>query len=199
MQLWNVRKKNLGFTLTEVLVVGILFAILSAIAVPNLIGLLNNARVTDGTSDIEGAIKEAKRQAIRFSQTCVIEVATENIDGENRSVIRTAAAGTTASGNIISANNSRCLLERRILPIGVDVDITTNEASATPNMITISGKGNIDYSDLDSASATPPVLTERTYAVSHNSAATAKCVVLEGLFGDIQTGIVQDGNCNTNI
>ena len=181
MKHWNVLKKDKGFTLTEILVVAVIFGVLSAVAVPNLLGLIYNARVTDGVATIEGALKEAKAQAIRNSQTCVIDVVT-NASG-NYVVQPSTRAG-------LPANNSQCLLQTRELPEGVVVNI--NPAA----MITFSGKGNADYIDLDNPAATP---TNRTYTVSHNNISTSKCVYIEGLFGDVKTGIVQGGNCNTNL
>lgn len=178
---WNALKKDSGFTLIEMLAVAVIIGVVSAIAVPNLLGLLNNARVTDGTADIEGAIKEAKRQAIRFSQTCVIEFATTTIDGNTRHIV--------IPDSTVGGNNNRCLLEQRVLPEGVVIQ-------NSPGIITISSKGSIDYTN-SGAIASPP--SNRTFTISHPNAGTSKCVVVEGLFGDIQTGIIQGGNCNTNL
>jgi prepilin-type N-terminal cleavage/methylation domain-containing protein len=185
MKHWNVPKKNRnrGFTLIEMLAVVIIVGVLAAVAVPNLLGLIYKARIDDGLADIEGAIKEAKGQATRFSQRCIIEIGTDTIGGETRYVVQTS----TAAG--VVANNSRCLLERRILPTGVVV--TDN----IPNRINFSGKGNIGNTN----EYVPPNTGNWTITVSHNNISTSKCVRVEGLFGDVQTGIVQSGACNTNL
>lgn len=180
MKHWNVPKKDSGFTLIEMLAVTIIIGIVAAIAVPNLLGLLNNARVTDGLADVEGAIKEAKRQAIRFSQRCVIKITTNSA---GRYIVQPDPA--------VGGNNNRCLLEQRILPEGVIVTVN-------PDVIGISSKGNIDYTD-PSAAAGTPIPTNRTITVSHNNAGTSKCLRVEGMFGDVQTGIVQGSVCNTNL
>ena len=180
MQHWNVPKQDSGFTLIEMLAVTIIIGIVAAVAVPNLLGLLNNARVTDGVADVEGAIKEAKRQAIRFSQRCVIEIATTT-GSDPRAIVRPAPT--------VGGNNNRCLLEQRVLPEGV---VVTDDI---PNTIEISSKGNIG----NTSDYTPPGNGNWTITVSHNNAGTSKCLRVEGLFGDVQTGIIQGGVCNTNL
>ena len=72
---WNVRK-NQGFTLIEMLATAIIIGIVAAISAPNLLGLLNRNRVNQGLVQLEGAIKEAQRQAIRNGKTCKIKLTT---------------------------------------------------------------------------------------------------------------------------
>ena len=180
MKHWNVPKKDGGFTLTEMLAAAVIVGILSAVAVPNLLGLINKARVTDGVAAIEGAIKEAKAQAIRNSQSCIIEIAT---NGAGNYVVQPSTGGG------IPANNNQCLLQTRELPEGV---VVTDDI---PNTIQISSKGNIGNTN----EYVPPNSGSWTINVSHNNISTSKCVRVEGLFGDVQTGIVQGGVCNTNL
>jgi prepilin-type N-terminal cleavage/methylation domain-containing protein len=187
MQHWNVPKKNRhrGFTLIEMLAVVVMVGILAAIAIPNLLGLIYKARIDDGLADIEGAIKEAKGQATRFSQGCWIEIGTDTIDGETRYTVETS----TGTGS--PANNSRCLLEKRILPTGVEVA----ENFGTSKKIKYSGKGNIGNTN----EYAPANTGSWTITVSHDNISTSKCLRVEGLFGDVQTGIIQGGACNTNL
>jgi prepilin-type N-terminal cleavage/methylation domain-containing protein len=186
MKHWNVPKKNRGFTLVEMLAVVVMVGILAAIAVPNLLGLIYKARIDDGLADIEGAIKEAKGQATRFSQQCWIEIGTVTIDGETRYTVETSTDADAP------ANNSRCLLERRILPTGVEV---ADDFGASER-IEFSGKGNIGNTDEYNPS---PDGGNWTVTVSHDNISISKCLRVEGLFGDVQTGIIQGGACNTNL
>ena len=132
-------------------------------------------------ADVEGAIKEAKSQAIRFSQSCEIEIDTTTIDSETRYIVQPDPT--------VGGNNNRCLLEQRVLPEGVIV--TDN----IPNTIEISSRGNIGNTN----DYTPPGNGNWTITISHDNAGTSKCLRVEGMFGDVQTGIVQGGVCNTNL
>ena len=175
MQRWNVRRER-GFTLVEMMAVTIIIGVVAAIAVPNLLGLLYKARITDGVAMIEGAIKEAQRQAIRNSRSCSIQFTT---NGAGRTVIQNSA--------------NQCLIENRVLPEGVEV---TDDINAT-RTIQISSKGNIANTADYTTSGTRNFWTIN---VSHDVLSNSdKCVTVEGLFGDVQTGIVLNGTCTTNL
>lgn len=114
---WNVRK-NQGFTLIETLAVSIMIGILAAIAAPSLFGLLSRYRVNEGLSQIEGAIKEAQRQAIRQGKSCTVEINT---------------SGNTVRAFFTSDPSSNCLLNDR--KIADSIDIETNLSGTPPSII----------------------------------------------------------------
>ncbi|MGV2831617.1 pilus assembly FimT family protein [Myxosarcina sp. GI1(2024)] len=74
MSFHSVRKRNTGFTLIEMIVTAIVVGVIAAIASPNLLGLLNRNRVNSALGEVEGAIKEAQRQAIRNGNTCTVNI-----------------------------------------------------------------------------------------------------------------------------
>ncbi len=77
MLLWLARKKrNSGFTLIEMLVTIIIVGVIAAISAPNLAGLLNRYRVNSALEEVEGAIKEAQKQAMRSGKSCTITINT---------------------------------------------------------------------------------------------------------------------------
>jgi prepilin-type N-terminal cleavage/methylation domain-containing protein len=119
MLLYNARKSSSGFTLIEMLAVFIIIGVVAAIAAPNLLGLLNRNRVNDAAQQVEGALKEAQRQAMRRGTQCSITV-----DATNKSISNPAGG---------------CLLSNRVL----NNLIQLNSNTAT---MTFSGKGNIDGS-----------------------------------------------------
>lgn len=130
MLLWRVRKHNSGFTLIEMIAVIIIVGIIAAIASPNLLGLLNRNRVNEAMRQVEGALKEAHKQAIRDGSQCTINI--------NANGISNPAGGG-------------CLLSNRTL----NNLVTLNTSRTT---ITFSGKGNISIDDTDPALLTPVIV-----------------------------------------
>lgn len=183
---WNVRKRNLGFSLVEMLATAVMVGVIAAIASPNLIGMLNRYRVQDGLTQIEGAIKEAQKQAIRNGKTCKIKLITSTtaVSGQTRVVVTRVLdtdAGETAGDP--DSDFSNCLLSERVLPRDVT---TTTTIAGTPTKITFSSKGNTDSNSAG------------IIIVSHNNTATQKCLEIEGILGNIRTGDYDGTNCNTN-
>jgi len=127
MLLWRVPKQNNGFTLIEMLVTVILIGVIAAIAAPNFLGLLNRNRVNASLDEIEGAIKEAQKQAMRTSKSCTIDIddSSDSIQTDN------GISGATTTPN--------CLLSNRIL----NDRIRFNSNATT---VTFSGKGNTNSS-----------------------------------------------------
>jgi prepilin-type N-terminal cleavage/methylation domain-containing protein len=120
MLLYNVRKSSSGFTLIEMLVTITVVGVIAALSAPNFLGLLSRNRVNEAAQQVEGALKEAQRQAMRKGKQCTI-----NIDTTNKIISNPAAP---ASG---------CLLSNRNL--NDSIQLNTSRTA-----ITFSGKGNID-------------------------------------------------------
>jgi type II secretion system protein H len=159
MLLYNARKSSSGFTLIEMLVVIIIIGVIAAIAVPNFLGLLNRNRANEAMRQVEGALREAQKQAIRRGRQCTV-----NIDTTNKTISNPATNG--------------CLLSTRVLNDSVQL----NSSRTT---IRFSGKGNIEVDDTTAGSTTPtPVFV----ASIPNNANIQKCVVMEGFLGSIRTG-----------
>jgi prepilin-type N-terminal cleavage/methylation domain-containing protein len=116
MLLWRVRKSNFGFTLVEMLAVVIIIGVIAAIAAPNLLGLLNRNQVNEAMRQLEGALKEAQKQAIRTGKQCSIDIDTTNH----------ALSNPTGGGCLLSTRNFNDLIE-------LDSNLVT---------LTFSGKGN---------------------------------------------------------
>lgn len=74
MLLYNVRNNNQGFTMLETITIVVILGILSAIAAPSFLGMLNRNKVNDALSQAQGALQEAQREAIRKSKLCPVNI-----------------------------------------------------------------------------------------------------------------------------
>lgn len=119
MWLYSVRKQEQGFTLIEMIVTVVILGVIAAAATPNLLGFLNRNEVNQEFAEIEGALREAQKVAIRNGKSCTISI---------------DAAAKTISNDTV---NDRCLTATRFINSKYTLD------TSRPT-ITFSGKGNID-------------------------------------------------------
>lgn len=78
MLLSNARNKNQGFTLIETLIILVIIGILSAIAAPSFLSMYKRNKVNDALIQVQGALQEAQRQAIRNNKSCTVTIDTTN-------------------------------------------------------------------------------------------------------------------------
>ena len=179
MLLWRVpkNKTHTGFTLIEILVTTILVGVIAAIASPNFIRLLNRNRINNAFGQLEGAIREAQKQAIRNGSLCTI----------NMNVTNAASDPNSVAGG--------CLLSTR------DFNDVSNEIQFYANQptITFSGKGNTTV-----VSPNEPVFVIsmsngtnlHRCVVIENSLGTLRDGIYTGTLNPTNYANVQAANCN---
>ena len=173
MLLWRVRKQNSGFTLVEMVVTAIVVGVIAAIASPNLLGLLNQNRVREGMRQVEGAVREAQKQATRKGATCSIRFTTTGTGTNKRSIIKVV---DDANPNPFAG----CLLNTRELPRDVSFGLKGTGTIEADNDLSFSAKGN-------------PNPRNHIYYIEHPNVKDKKCVEIRGLFGEIATGNYDSG------
>ncbi|MDJ0569087.1 MAG: prepilin-type N-terminal cleavage/methylation domain-containing protein [Pleurocapsa sp. MO_192.B19] len=159
MQLFNVLKKEQGFTLVEMIVTVVVVGVLMAVAVPSLVGLFNQTRVKDGLRQIETSLKEAQKLAMRRGSTCTV-----TLDNSN---------------NTITANPVSCLAGSKTvddrLEFKGDVDDPANNANLI--VVTFSHKGH-NTTGARTIAIYPDGVTD----------GVQKCVILTPTLGGVKSG-----------
>jgi prepilin-type N-terminal cleavage/methylation domain-containing protein len=160
-----VRRNSQGFTLIETLVILIIIGILSAIAAPSYLGMLNRNKVNDGLTKVRGALQETQRVAMRRSRKCLLSLSsgnqsmlTSNCFETPDYIIRTSAAA--ASGATTVSVNS--------LPVGISSGTTlvfSNGATGVVSANAAKGSTSLTLSGgLSAAIANGDIVAVRTLA-----------------------------------
>lgn len=73
--------KQFGFTLMELLVATLMIGIMAAISAPGMIGFVNRSKVTSAHGELQGALNEIQREAIKRSTNCSVTLPATNSSG----------------------------------------------------------------------------------------------------------------------
>jgi type II secretory pathway pseudopilin PulG len=76
---FTVPKSEAGITAIELLIVIVIVGILSSISVPSFMAMLNRTKVNNAFTSIQGALKEAQREAMRKSQRCTVTLSATGV------------------------------------------------------------------------------------------------------------------------
>jgi prepilin-type N-terminal cleavage/methylation domain-containing protein len=166
MLLRTSRQCDQGFTLIEILVTITIAGVMAAIAAPSLMTWVNNKKINDISTKIEGALKEAQSSAGRRNITCNVLIT------------------TTA----VSSTDARCLPAgtRNIQDKAPDIGISNSN-------LQIAGTGGtsgttVTYLSLGTANITPKTATFVIYRTNETTDGIKKCIVVSKGIGTIKTG-----------
>ena len=114
-------RNKMGFTLMELMVVLAIFAVVSALGVPPLIGWRSEAKLRDGASLLRGDLEMAKLKAVNESDFVAIL-----FNASGYTVFVDDGAGGGIGGNWIR-DGSEELVRNRQMPAGVSIDIAVTD------------------------------------------------------------------------
>ncbi|UCD81126.1 MAG: GspH/FimT family pseudopilin [Desulfobacterales bacterium] len=107
-----MKRNNAGFTLWEVIIVMAIIAIISGIAVPNMIGWRDRSKIKAAFENLRGDLQWAKTRAIRdHDQVAVV------FEADRYEIYNTAGA----------------IVRSRQLPTGVVIDLAASTIPADPD------------------------------------------------------------------
>lgn len=139
-------RNHSGFSLYELMVVIAIISVLAAIAVPNMIGWRNRAKLGDGARDLYSAFQLAKARAAKENADVTLSFAPSGSTDREYALFVDDGAGTAddsdgdgvldAAGNGTIDGAETVFLTDRI-PTGVSIDSTT----FTNDAVTFSGNG----------------------------------------------------------
>jgi prepilin-type N-terminal cleavage/methylation domain-containing protein len=157
---------NKGFTLIETLVSIAIMGIIAAIAAPSFLTWVNNKKIEDVTTNIEGTLKEAQSTAIRKNKTCNVWITTTTASTVENDVARTPDPACLPSGT------------RQIQGANTNIEIAgTGGGSGT--MVTFSAVGTSNVT-----------LNTQAFIIYRTDATIGlkKCLVISAGIGIIKTG-----------
>ncbi|WP_413175653.1 Tfp pilus assembly protein FimT/FimU [Anabaena azotica] len=134
MRPYNVSDDH-GFTILEALIVVVIVGIIFAFSAPSYLAWSQRKKVDSAISSIEGAIKEAQRQAIAQSRTCNVTFDAASSPPQVRS---------TTSGNcLVTGSRELTGVTLEASPTSLNIDFSGNALTSVTVVVTHTTNTNL--------------------------------------------------------
>ena len=206
-----------GFTLIEMIVVFLMIGILSAIAAPGFLGLINQQRLNQVNNAVVSVIQQTQSQAAKTKRIYSISFrvnSTTNIPEyiiyQGNPITNTPSSNTDSTSGWIALGDTVTLKSRQVFLYTnlqsltayntIDTTNTTKQiiqTAAGSGTITFDNQGVLANKSGDTPTDMPLAIMVSAPQSTTTDAASSKqrCVILQSLIGGIRTA--KDTNCQT--
>ena len=191
-----------GFTLIEMIVIIAVIGILGAVAAPSFMAMMDGVKVTQTVTNLQTALQDTQRQAIRKNQICTVQVPQKNGNGNGRgngdgNQNKITGNCLTSGSPELSDNVNLATNMQSIVPV---VPLPTVSSSNTVE-VKFGTLGSADFSIL--SAVTLPLLpidpTGKVVAFVENPNVAKKCVAISSTLGLTRVGIYTGSTTPANI
>jgi prepilin-type N-terminal cleavage/methylation domain-containing protein len=181
-----------GFTLIEMIIIIAIIGVLGAVATPSFTAMIDGMKVTQTVTDLQTALQDTQRQAIRKNQVCTVQVPQKNGNGngsENGNGNRNGIMGNClTSGSPVMPDNVNISTNMQSI-----VTVAVSPNLPLPNVVEVKfgTLGSADFSVLSAVQLPllPTDPTGKVVAFVENPNVPKKCVAISSTLGLTRVGI----------
>ena len=164
------KQASSGFTILELMVVLVIFAILSAAALPNLRSGMRREQLTAASLGIVNWLERARNQAVKDMETCQLSITAD--DASDASLAITLDSPGCSELTMFNINNQE----------NTPTDISLALSDSADNEFSFSPRGSVNR--------------DQEMELTMEGSPTVRCIKVVAPVGLVRSGIKRDGACS---